>query len=200
MSFQSHSQAGQDFVAHQILGDGPGRYIDIGACHPIQISNTYVFDQMGWDGILVDNDPGSARLCRELRTGLVLEGDGTNIDWYDVIRRRWGSTDLIDYVSIDIDEATEDALINFLIKRTYARSNLGVRVMTIETDVYRLGTNPRDRMREILEDHHGLDLFCADVCSVEGLQFEDWFCHPELSHRADRFRCQNTKWPEIISR
>lgn len=200
-TFTSFSQAGQDRLVFELIVKPEnlldGRYVDIGACHPAVISNTYALDRRGWDGIMADNDPGAVDLLLAQRSGLVIPGDATKIDWGEVMEKRWGNA-LVDYVSIDIDQATEAALLNFVITRTSCRNNLGVRVMTVETDVYRLGTGPRDRMREILMEQHGMDLVCADVCAATGEVFEDWWCHPELSTRADRFRCVGKKWTEIF--
>lgn len=199
--FKSYSQAAQDLYVSELLsssgGIGEGRYVDIGACHPTEISNTYAFDCLGWDGIMADNDPGAVALLRAQRNGLVIEGDATKVDWGTELHRRWGNL-LIDYVSIDVDHATEAALVNFIIGRTSYLNGLGVRVMTVETDAYRFGNGPRDRMREILTEQHGMDLVCADVRSTDDLPYEDWYCCPELSERANRFRCSNKKWTEIF--
>lgn len=198
--FKSYSQAGQDLLAFEMLvkpeGLLSGRFVDIGACHPIEISNTYALEQLGWSGILIDNDPGAVKLCREHRRGTVVEGDATAVDWSEILLPWLRET--VDYVSVDVDSASEAALTQFVIGRTRFRDRLGVRLMTVETDAYRFGNGPRDAMRYILQDCHGLDLFCADVCSADGMPYEDWYCAPELSARADRFRCSGKKWTEIF--
>lgn len=53
--FQEYSQIGADLVAY-ILHNGKknGFYVDIGAHNGIDISNTYLFEQLGWNGICVE--------------------------------------------------------------------------------------------------------------------------------------------------
>src|SRR5208337_2713547 len=36
---------------------GPGTYLDIGAAHPVQHSNTYFFYERGWSGLCVEPNP-----------------------------------------------------------------------------------------------------------------------------------------------
>ena len=64
----SHSQSGEDMVLRPLLQDCPnGKYVDIGAYHPIMLSNTYYFYQLGWQGLNVDVRPEVVELCRVLR-------------------------------------------------------------------------------------------------------------------------------------
>ncbi len=53
----SYSQHGEDlFLLKNVFKDHkkPGRYIDIGASHPVRISNTYLLYTMGWSGVVVE--------------------------------------------------------------------------------------------------------------------------------------------------
>lgn len=64
----SHAQAGEDMVLRGLLKDVRiGRYVDIGAYHPILLSNTYYFYQLGWQGLNIDVRPEAIELCRLLR-------------------------------------------------------------------------------------------------------------------------------------
>jgi hypothetical protein len=64
----SHAQAGEDMVLRRLLQDRVhGSYVDIGAYHPILLSNTYYFYQQGWSGLNVDVRPEAVELCRVLR-------------------------------------------------------------------------------------------------------------------------------------
>jgi len=60
---QSFSWEGEDVLARKILidvfGMKHGRYLDIGAHHPFNLSNTALFYSEGWRGINVDAMPGS---------------------------------------------------------------------------------------------------------------------------------------------
>ena len=67
-SFESYSQNGEDVVLWRALGNvHHGRYIDVGAYHPVDDSVTMAFYKAGWHGITVEPDPHNARLHREQR-------------------------------------------------------------------------------------------------------------------------------------
>jgi FkbM family methyltransferase len=52
------SQFGEDIFLDFLFSDKPkGFYVDIGAYHPFNISNTYVFYKMGWRGINIEPNP-----------------------------------------------------------------------------------------------------------------------------------------------
>ncbi len=66
----SFSQFGEDVAAHTLLKQyhiEQGFYLDIGAYHPVYLSNTYLFYQRGWSGITVEPTPGSAADFRAIR-------------------------------------------------------------------------------------------------------------------------------------
>jgi FkbM family methyltransferase len=55
-----NSQFGEDkwLVENHIIDvSKKGFFLDIGAGDPIRLSNTYYFEQNGWDGICIDADP-----------------------------------------------------------------------------------------------------------------------------------------------
>lgn len=64
----SHSQFGEDMILRFLTQDkNKGFYVDIGAFHPIYISNTYHFYCKGWKGINIDAKPGSMNSFNILR-------------------------------------------------------------------------------------------------------------------------------------
>jgi len=64
----SFSQEGEDMVLTRLLNHkSKGFYIDVGAHHPILISNTYKFYLQGWTGINIDAMPGSMIPFKKLR-------------------------------------------------------------------------------------------------------------------------------------
>lgn len=64
----SYAQFQTDLAVAQLFDPGyVGTYLDIGAHHPITISNTYYFYKLGWRGITVDPDPRSIELHKQLR-------------------------------------------------------------------------------------------------------------------------------------
>lgn len=68
----SFSGSGEDITlkgifAEKFFSDQKGFYIDIGAYHPYQESNTYLFYLQGWNGINIEPRPGSKKLFDKYR-------------------------------------------------------------------------------------------------------------------------------------
>ena len=72
---ETYAQAGEDLIIESILGalqyqhsDNPFAYIEIGANHPIEISNTYLlYKKHGLRGVLVEADPGRIEELKRIR-------------------------------------------------------------------------------------------------------------------------------------
>jgi hypothetical protein len=188
---QWYSQAAQDRFVNEVLIKPErmfgGTFLDIGCCHPSELSNTLALELRGWHGTLVDVDPGAIEMCRELRKSPAILADATALDFTDYVEP------VVDYLSLDVDGATLATLENLM------RSKVQFRVITIEHDAYRFGNAPRAAMRRILQQK-GYELICADVSSTEGLPFEDWWVFPPLmkTKEYERFRCSGKKWTEIL--
>jgi FkbM family methyltransferase len=52
----SYSQYGEDAHILQVF-DAPGRFLDIGAWHPKQLSNTRALYEAGWSGVVIEPSP-----------------------------------------------------------------------------------------------------------------------------------------------
>ena len=67
-SSMSYSQFGEDAFLNAFFGEAKhGYYVDVGAFHPYEISNTYLFYKRGWRGINIEPHPDHFRLfptCR----------------------------------------------------------------------------------------------------------------------------------------
>jgi FkbM family methyltransferase len=64
----SHAQFGEDlFLTAYFAGQDGGIYVDVGAFHPRQFSNTALLSARGWRGLNIDATPGSMRLFDALR-------------------------------------------------------------------------------------------------------------------------------------
>jgi FkbM family methyltransferase len=65
------SWEGEDYLAFKLFRDrirpASRFFVDIGAHHPVAMSNTYLFYKAGWRGINVDATPGSMKLFRRYR-------------------------------------------------------------------------------------------------------------------------------------
>jgi len=65
----SFSQDAEDLVLERLLDcSSPGFYVDVGAYHPVIISNTWLFYQLrGWRGICIEPNPDMAQILRRRR-------------------------------------------------------------------------------------------------------------------------------------
>jgi FkbM family methyltransferase len=67
-AFPSFSQMGEDMIVRKIFEDKiMGFYVDVGAYHPKQYSNTYYFYLNGWRGINIEAMPGKVSEFNNLR-------------------------------------------------------------------------------------------------------------------------------------
>ena len=66
--YLSHSQFGEDMVLRYLMAHRQnGFYVDLGAHHPVFLSNTYHFYRRGWRGLCVDAVEHTIELFRALR-------------------------------------------------------------------------------------------------------------------------------------
>jgi len=63
----SYANHQEDLEVLKFFGDTPGVFVEAGANHPIEGSQTYLLEQHGWRGVLIEPNPELARLCREQR-------------------------------------------------------------------------------------------------------------------------------------
>lgn len=191
----SHSQAGQDrFVFSMLEGKTNGFYLDIGCNDAKFHSNTYELEEIGWDGLLVDIVGG----C-ESRKGTFVKCDATRPD-ERLIFQYSQMPDVVDYLSLDVDEALLPVLsmIPFW--------DHAFRVITLEHDVYVRGNEPRTYSRMHLI-RMGYKLVCADVKVVPpGMTtqepFEDWWIWPDLvsPELMARYKSSGELWSNILLR
>lgn len=170
MTFHPRSQAGQDLFVWKLLvetGTNPkGTFLDVGANHPVDWSNTYELEKLGWTGFLFENEPNACNMLRAARTSPVVPGDATKIDWRAFAKAN-GSH--FDYLSLDIDYASHSVLLEMLV------AGMTFTVATIEDNEYNYpsGDSPRWANRALMEAK-GYTLLCAGVTN-NGAAFEDWW-------------------------
>lgn len=75
----SFSSDGEDYILSKIFhGIKNGKYIDIGANHPVLHSNTFLFYLSGWNGVCVDPIPSLIRKFKFYRSRDVFISAGLN--------------------------------------------------------------------------------------------------------------------------
>ena len=113
-----------------------GKFLDVGANHPIDWSNTYELEQHGWVGFLFENEPNAAAMLRKGRTSKVIEGDVTKQDWRAFVKAN-GSH--FDFLSLDVDYISHGVLLEMLV------AQMSFKIATIEHNEYNYpaGDSPR---------------------------------------------------------
>ncbi len=195
-TFISHSQIGQDRFVFELLVRPEnlftGTFLDIGCHTPIEINNTYALEQLGWRGVLVDlvKHPGI-----EDRASRFIEHDAVTLHWPAVLERTGLAGRVVDYVSLDVDEAQLAALENLL------NSGVRFRVATIEHDGYRFGPERVLALRALMVQH-GYTLLAQDISlsAMDPLPFEDWWVSAATvdMNVARRFQSIGKCWSELF--
>ena len=58
------SEDGEEIILYNFFGrKNTGFYLEIGAYNGVDLSNTYFFEAIGWNGILIEPDPGLYQQC-----------------------------------------------------------------------------------------------------------------------------------------
>ncbi len=173
---KSYSQAGQDKFVQTILNKKKeGKYIEIGAYDPIQISNTYILEKdLNWTGFSLDIQEKFQQKFNKIRKNKCILADGTTFNYHDEIKRMWGDIKRIDYLQIDC----EPAEITYKCLCALPLNKVRFSVITFETDVYTSGETIRELSRKKLNEY-GYKLVASDVCN-EGNPFEDWYVDPHI--------------------
>lgn len=166
----SYSQAGQDRFAWEANGFRKnGVFLDIGCNDPLVHNNTAMLEKIGWMGLSVD----IADFDYSQRKAKFIKADARHLI-HEVAKfmKEWEG--LINYLSLDCDDANLEALTWLVAVGRY-------RCITVETDVYRLGTAPQESMFNLL-DMCGYERYRKDVKApkADGMPwseqpFEDWF-------------------------
>jgi len=139
-------------------------YLDVGSGDPVNWSNTFALDNLGWSGICIDinNQDYSLRKCKFI-----------NEDAISALSGLAGSE--FDYLSLDIDDATNDAL------KIILESDIKFKFATVEHDLYRLGKDYQDQQRKMLQSY-GYNMMFGNLfpswCATA--IYEDWWTHPDL--------------------
>lgn len=173
-----HSQACQDRFVASVLGlpSTGGLFVDIGAGHPTNGSNTaYLECERGWRGVLCDRQ-WAHELARWRDSRNMVFSDALDVEWGKVLptlaRDGW-----IDYLSLDL----EPPLLTLQVLASLPLQSVRFKVATIEHDLYRRNNSIRMAIRGIMLGH-GYELVAEDVCCVIGdraMPFEDWWAAPE---------------------
>lgn len=177
---QNYSQSLQDvFVLSVLNGKRNGTFLEIGAFHPVSLSNTLLLEQHGWNGISIDIDPSVRHSFESFgRKSKVIIDNAIKIN-YEFLLANYG-VEKFDYLQLDIEpmQNTLDCL------KKIPLDKYDFSIITYEHDHYDPQT-PRDiadRVRkeseEILESYG----YVAVAKNIENLgkdEFESWWVNPK---------------------
>lgn len=170
-----YSQATQDLFVLKMLGNKKyGFYVEIGSGPPVDSNNTYILEkEFGWKGVSIEYDRSLVEGYNMQRTNKSILGDATELD-YSIIFNEKDVSPQIDYLSVDIDPATNTLkALQRLPHNEYRFS-----VITFEHDRYRWGDDIMLKSRNFLSDL-GYELVVSNV-NVFGKDFEDWWIDPTI--------------------
>lgn len=187
----SYAKEGQDAFVSSLIKT-PGFFLDVGAAEPIKDNNTYLLETLGWNGLLIDNNPVTTAECQRIRKAKAFCIDVSTLDWRTFLKANNVPT-VIDYLSLDVDDANVDVLKNFPFD-TYT-----CKVITFETDLYKVG-NARKTVLEAFMASHPSYVYFAENVSTKGLAFEDWIVHTSFFD-ADLLekRTKDADWKNILA-
>lgn len=168
-----YSQAGQDRFAWERTGKiKDGTFVDIGCNDPFVHSNTAMLEELGWTGVCVDIDKFD---YAKRPNSIFIQADARDIiPRLDRFIHEHGKK--IDYLSLDADDATFDAMDRLI---PFFR----FKVITVEHDSYRVGPELQRKIHDFLAHFRYLRVQ-KDVLAPEApgmpwsnQPFEDWYVH-----------------------
>jgi hypothetical protein len=169
-----YSQAGQDkFVLESLDHKRNGFYVEIGAYHSTEISNTYVLEKdYGWSGISFEIAQDRVKEFNLNRINKCYLTDATTLD-YETLFDQLNVPKQIDYLQIDIEPASNSLLALLALPLEKYRFS----VITFEHDLYYDLKNLeiKNKQKEILLNL-GYTLEKENVvCNHADFPFEDWW-------------------------
>jgi hypothetical protein len=180
---RNYSQAFQDmFVLSMLDGKKSGSFLEIGAFHPIEISNTFLLERhFNWTGLSLDIDNNVEKKWKKIRTSKFYTGDAVETDYSSLLKDNFNSK-RIDYLGLDIEPREQTlACLKRLPLNEYRFS-----VITYETDFYSKESTDdeaikiRNESRKIFEKFGYVLVGKGIGCTGPQDVFEDWYIDPQI--------------------
>ena len=172
----STALSGQDLFANMAAAKLTKKfYLEIGACYPIKINNTYILEKyFDWQGSSIEIDEDLVKVFNFERKNDCVCKDATLLDYSDFLSSNGFPND-IGYLSIDIDPAFQS--LNVLSRIPFTKYRFAA--ITFEHDAYLSRGKIRKVQRQLLK-HYGYELLVKDVKAFNVDKYEDWWIHPDL--------------------
>lgn len=179
---RSYSQARQDLFAWLCHGQSKtGSFVDLGAGHPVNGSNTKFLEEMGWRGILADIATFDD-LVKERSEDNKIFGDAFDPDVDSAIVALSGQSRTIDFLSLDL----EPPMLTLQRLVTLPLDRVKFAVACVEHDLYRGNEHIRAAMRGIMESRgylcvaHDVHMLGYTASLANLVPVEDWWIHPDF--------------------
>lgn len=173
----SQSQANQEsFVLAMTKNKKFGRYVEIGACHPIINSNTYVLEtKFMWTGLSLELQKSKYEYFNLVRKNKCVEADARSFNYRKYFTDNYFPKKF-DYLQLDIEPAYN----TFLALLKFPLHSYKPFVITFEHDKY---VNKKNWIIQILVfcylSLYGYKRLAKNIChkSASGSykEFEDWY-------------------------
>jgi hypothetical protein len=161
-------QTGGDVLLLNWLREDHGTYIDVGAGHPIQDSNTYGLYRRGWRGILIDPIDVNTALSIRMRKGdrvikaLVGIGD-KDVDFWQIEPYIFSTTS--EEVAKKIIEVSNARLVRISRMKTITLASLDVQMNPLDPTFLCVDTEGSDL--EVLQSNDWTRLIPRVICVEE---------------------------------
>lgn len=192
MKIRSFSNEGQDILANLLIKE-PGTFLDIGVGNCCFGSNTFTLEILGWSGLLVDFDQESVDRANRYRSSPAIQCDVRNADFRKILEAV-KMPKMIDFISMDTDEANTDLVKNFPF------DEYQFKILVFETDRYNNGDVRKRACEEALKPYPQY-IKLLDDGMVKGLCWEDWIINKNYFDEKV-IGCASSKmdWSEFLNK
>ena len=160
-----YSQASQDLFALWVCGYNC-TYLELGAFHPVCLSNTFLLEQGGWSGESIELNSRCEGTWSIFRRNPLFIGDATIGLSERVDRLR------PDYVSVDIDAGNLEAI------RAVLAASHRPKCLTVETNDYKPELNIAEQVAPLMVAAGYMA--AAERVAVCGFAFESFWVHESV--------------------
>ena len=176
----SKSQLGQESFVLWILNQKTdGFYIEIGASHPTNLSNTFLLEsKFSWRGIGLEIDPKLTNYYNQNRSNLCLNLNAIETNYRDLFETQ-AVPMKVDYLQVDIEPPKN----TYLALKRVMKSRRIFSVITFEHDLYASKFNYFWKVRAFFLLRLKGYTRCANNVSNGSAKQEDWYIHKTLGAR-----------------
>jgi SAM-dependent methyltransferase len=171
----SYSQISQDIFVLNFFEKKAGYFLDLGCGngfnHPCG-NNTLLLEQNGWDGISIDIDQVAINHFNKNRKTKAICKDLTKENLADILREN-NAPKVIDYMSFDVDQASEHVLASLPLDEYVFR------FVTFEHNAYLPNEYYKNLKQNALNKFFGMGygLLINNVILENHGAVEDWYVH-----------------------